>query len=1104
MRFNRFTRHLGKACLFAAVITTLYMSGPQAFSQTTTATIRGTVYDEAGTIVSGASVTATNDTTGLSRSVSTDGNGAYVLPKLPVGTYKITVEKTGFKKLNLTGITLQVDQVAEIDPKISVGNINESVTITSEAPLVNTSNPAVGEVIDNKRIVDLPLNGRQFLQLAQLTAGVTLSPNGGFGGQLAGVNGPRITSNGAREDENYFTLDGVSATDPFYGTLTLSPSIDAIQEFKVEQNLYSADAGRLAGAHVNLVIKSGSNQLHGSVYEFLRNDIFDARNFFDQKKPPFRQNQYGAAVGGPILRNRTFFFGNFEGLRIRKGITVAGSVPTAEQRKGDLSTLTGTIRDPVTGLAFTNNVIPTARIDGASAAILAVLPLPNSTTPGRNLISAPSLRNNTDQFLARIDHKLSDKNAIYGRFAFSDTTLFQPFGPLTQFSATTVGSVPGFGINLTSNARNLIVNWTRTFTPTLVGEFKFGYNRVGGGQLHENTGNNFGQTYNIGNTAQTGVFSGFPRFQTGLFTDFGDTTSLIRRTTQSYLGGADMSWTHGRHEIKFGGAAQWFMLDSILDATSRGQFTYTGQFSGNNFADFLLGYPGTSRGKLGERTTFFRNGDLALHFQDNFHVTPHFTFNLGLRWEYFGSPSEKNDRLANFDPLTKRFILASRGGKVNTDQQVPGSQALLATFFPFVTSEEAGLPRALYRRDLNDFAPRVGFAWDVFGSQKTVVRSGYGIFYNDATKNLLILQSSVPPFFQSIVRSSVGLTPAQASVHVVLNVPPGAMPGMSARDLDFRDGYVQQWNLSVQQSLTSNLVAEARYVGSKGTKLYGNDFSFNLAAPGDPATVTSRLPFPQLAPATRLASIGNSSYNAFQMRLTERLQHGLTFTANYTFGKSIDDDSLGQSLDSGQLSQDPSNHHLEHALSAFDVRHNFVANFNYLLPFRASGGLKRIVEGWQLGGILSLQTGRPFHVNISGDRAGTGNASTQRPDVIGDPNLPSSQRTPERWFNTDAFALPARGKVGTLGRSTLEGDGYKTFDFSVLKDTEITERFRIQFRAEFFNIFNLVNFGYPNNTFIPVGGINGATGAKNANANLGKIFNALDPRIIQFGLKLLF
>jgi len=293
-------------------------------------------------------------------------------------------------------------------------------------------------------------------------------------------------------------------------------------------------------------------------------------------------------------------------------------------------------------------------------------------------------------------------------------------------------------------------------------------------------------------------------------------------------------------------------------------------------------------------------------------------------------------------------------------------------------------------------------------------------------------------------------------------------------------------------------------VGSKGTKLYGNDFSFNLAAPGDPATVTSRLPFPQLAPATRLASIGNSSYNAFQMRLTERLAHGLTFVANYTFGKSIDDDSLGQSLDSGQLSQDPSNHHLEHARSAFDVRHNFVANFNYLLPFRASGGLKRIVEGWQFGGILSLQTGRPFHVNISGDRAGTGNASTQRPDVIGDPNLPSSQRTPERWFNTDAFALPARGKVGTLGRSTLVGDGFRTFDFSVLKDTNITERFRVQFRAEFFNIFNQVNFGYPNNTFIPVGGINGATGAKNANANLGKIFNALDPRIIQFGLKLLF
>jgi Carboxypeptidase regulatory-like domain len=1103
MRLNQSTRHWRESLLIAAMGLIILLCDGPARGQTTTATIRGTVYDEAGTVISGATVTAINDTTGLTRFAVSDASGRYLIPKLQVGSYTVAVEKEGFRRLSMTGITLQVDQIAEIDPKLNVGNISDSISITSEAPLVNTTTPAVGEVIDNKRIVDLPLNGRQFLQLATLTSGVTVSPNGGFGGQLAGFNGPRITSNGGREDQNYFSLDGVSTTDPFYGTLTLSPSVDAIQEFKVEQNLYSADAGRLGGAHINIVVKSGSNQLHGSVYEFLRNDILDARNFFDLKKPPFRQNQYGFAVGGPIIKNRTFFFGNFEGLRVRKGITVAGSVPTAAQRMGDLSTMPGTIRDPVTGQPFQGNIIPKERIDPAAAAILAYLALPNSLG-SRNLIAAPSLSNNTDQFLVRIDHKLSDRDSLYGRFSFSNTTLFQPFGPLTQFSATTVGSVPGFGIDLTSNARNLVFNWTRTFTPNLVGEFKFGYNRVGGGQIQENSGNNFGQQYNIGNTAQTGPFSGYPRFQTGIFTDIGDSTSLIRRTTQEYLFGGDVSWTHGHHEIKFGGAGQWFLLDSILDPTSRGQFTFTGLFTGNNFADFLLGLSGTSRGKLGDRITFFRNGDLSFYFQDNWHITPRFTVNLGLRWEYFGSPSEKNDRLANFDPVTKRFILASQDGQVNTAQQVPGSQALLSRFFPFVTSSEAGLPRALYNRDLNDFAPRIGFAWDVFGNQKTVLRSGYGVFYNDATKNLVILQSSVPPFFQSIIVSSVGFTPAQASIHTVLIVPPGATPGLNPRDLNFRDGYVQQWNLTLQQSLTNNLVVEGRYVGSKGTKLYSNDFSFNFAAPGDPSTVTSRLPFPQFAPGTRLSSIASSSFNALQIRVTERFSRGLTFTSNYTYGKSLDDDSLGQSLDSGQLNQDPTNRRLEHGRSAFDVRHNFVANVTYDLPFRADGALKKLVEGWQLSGILLLETGRPFHVNVSGDRAGTGNVATQRPDVIADPNLTSSQQTPDRWFNTDALVLQPRGKVGTLPRSALEADGYTNFDFSVLKDTNITERFKVQFRAEFFNIFNLVNFGYPNNTFVPIGGINAPTGAKNANANLGKIFNALDPRVIQFGIKLLF
>ncbi|MBI3951631.1 MAG: TonB-dependent receptor [Acidobacteria bacterium] len=1105
MQLQRLTRCVSYACFLAGIsLLVLNLCGTPVLGQTTTATIRGTVYDEAGAVIGGASVMATDEKTGLSRSIVSERNGTYLMPKLPVGTYTLTVEKEGFKRLKLTAITLQVDQIAQIDATLTVGEITESIEVASGAPIINTTTPEVGELIDNRRIVELPLNGRQFLQLAQLSAGVTTSPSGGVGGQLAGFNGPRITSNGGREDANYFTLDGVNATDPLYNTLTLSPSVDAIQEFKVEQNLYSAEYGRLAGAQVNIIIKSGSNEFHGSAYEFLRNDVLDARNFFDIEKPPFRQNQYGFSLGGPIIKNRTFFFGNFEGLRIRKGITAAASVPTAAQRRGDLSAFSGTIKDPLTGNPFPGNIIPSDRIDPSSAEILAFLPLPNSSGGARNLITAPSLTNDTDQFLIRIDHRLTEKDSIYGRFSFSNTDEFDPFGTFAQFGAGGLGIIPGFGNRLSSDARNLVVNWTRSFTPTLIGEFKFGYSQVEGGQLHENSGNNFGQRNSIRGTAQTGPLSGFPRYQTGVFTDFGDITVPFRRLTQIYQYGGDVSWSRGNHEIKFGGQGQWAKFDPTVDFFARGQFIYFGTFTGNAFADFLLGLPGFSLAGQGDLTGRWRGGSLAFYYQDNWHVSPRLTLNLGLRWEYFGSPSESRERQANFDPVTRRFILASEGSRVNTSQQLPGAQQFLEQFFPFVTSEEAGLPQSLFERDLNNFSPRFGFAWDVFNNQKTVLRGGYGLFFNQSTRNLLALQLTVPPFFNFARVPSFLSPPAQANVHVTLDVPAGSNAFFFPLQTDYRDGYVQQWNLSLQQSITKDLVVEARYVGTKGTKLYTNDFSYNLAPPGDPATAVQRRPFPQFAASSRISSIANSSYNALQLRATQRLSHGLAFLVNYTFGKSLDTDSLGQSLENGQLGQDPRNRRLEWGRSGFDVKHNFVANFTYDLPLKAEGGWKRVVEGWQLGGILSLQTGRPFHVSVNGDRAGTGDSARQRPDAIGNPNLPSSQRRPDRWFNTDALVLQPVGRVGTLGRNTIDADGFKTLDFSVRKNTFITERVNVQFRAEFFNIFNFVNFGFPNITFQPAGGINAPTGTHNVSPILGHIFSAKDPRIIQFGLKLIF
>lgn len=1083
----------------------LNLSGFTALAQTTTATIRGTVYDQAGAVVSGAKVTATNAMTGLIRSATTEENGTYLLTRLPVGTYSLSFERQGFSKLNLSGITLQIEQIAQIDSTLTAGGVSDTTEIKAEAPIVNTTTPEVGEVIDNNRIVELPLNGRQFLQLAQLSPGITVSPNGGYGQKLAGFNGPRITSNGARESDNYFTLDGINATDPFYNTLTISPSVDAIQEFKVAQNLYSAEHGKLGGAQINIITKSGTNNIHGTAYEFLRNDVFDARNFFDGDKPPFRQNQYGVSLGGPIIKNRTFFFGNFEGLRIHKAITQTGSVPTAAERRGDLRAFPTPVFDPLTGQPFPNNIIPTNRIDPAAKEILNYIPLPNASDPIANLISSPTRTNETDQFMVRLDHQLSAKDSIYVRYAFADVDILDPFGGFATFAGGGNGAVPGFGVFVTGKSRNLVTNWTRIFTSTLIGEFKFGFNHIDGGSIHQNSGNDFGQRNNIAGTSLTGEFSGFPLFRTQIFTDIGDIGQPIRRKEDTFQYSGDMSWSLGKHSLKFGAIGEWLKFDPSTDSFARGQFNFFGTWTANPYADFLLGLAGFSISGQGSPTLHMRSGSAGTYVQDSWQVTPKFTLNLGLRWEYFGLPGDKDRRQANYLRDTNEFVLASKDGQVNTELLYPGALANLKLLRSVVTSEEAGLPAALIKRDLNNFAPRIGFAWNVFG-QKTVVRAGYGVFFNEATLNQVSITALfTPPFFNVALIPSLALPLPLASIHTTFLLPPASFPFFFPVNPDLRTPYIQQWNLSIQQELTKDFVLEARYVGSKGTKLSSFDYTFNLARPGDPATAQARLPYPDFAPSTgEVTTEADSSYNALQLRATQRLWHGLTYTANYTFAKSIDDDSGVLSFESGGLRQDPYDRRADRGLSNFDVRHNFVANFTYDLPFTSKGRLKQLAEGWQLTGIVFVQSGRPGHVNYSGDRAGTGDTMNQRPDVLRDPNLSGSQRTPDHWFDTDAFALQAPGKLGNSGRSIITADGYRDVDFSIIKLTSLSERFKLQFRAEFFNIFNFANFDYPNLNFVPAGGLTGATGAKNVNPSFGKVFSAKDPRIIQFGLKLLF
>ncbi len=477
-------------------------------AQVTTGSFLGFVTDPGGAAISGAKVTATNEATGLTRTVTTNSSGEYVIGLLPVGRYTLTFEAPNFRRRAVKEVVLELDQKAKIDARLEIGQITEVVTSEGgdSAPIARTETAEAGEVIENKRIVELPLNGRLFLQLAQLTPGVTTNPRGGFGEQLAGIFGPRITVMGARESDNYFTLDGVGLTDRFYNTLSAPLSVDAVQEFKVQSSLYSAESGTFGGAQINIAIKSGTNDLHGSLYEFVRNDAFDARNFFDRAKPEFRQNQFGGTVGGPLIKNKAFFFGNYEGVRLAKALTRTFTVPTDSTRSGQFTTA---IIDPQTGLPFANNTIPDARISSVAKGLLQFVPQANLPGNTNNLVGSPQEINDGDQFTIRTDYRRGDNDTAFARYTFFNVNAYQPYG-FVQFATSPI-SLPGFGNFLKQRTHNVAITEAHIFSPTLIGEFKAGFNRTAGGQFQQNSSVDFANQFNIAGISRDPFDRGIPR-----------------------------------------------------------------------------------------------------------------------------------------------------------------------------------------------------------------------------------------------------------------------------------------------------------------------------------------------------------------------------------------------------------------------------------------------------------------------------------------------------------------------------------------------------------------------------------------------------------------
>ncbi len=1059
--------------------------------------IFGTLRDGLGAVVTGAKVTITQLETNTAFVTETDVRGSYRSIPLRPGHYSVAAEAPGFKRATQTGITLDVQQQALVDLVLEVGALTEQVTITADAPLLQTADGSRGEVIDNKKIVDLPLNGRQYLDLGLLTAGTNVPPPGArFGGFSAG---------GLRVTHNNYLLDGMDnnsnqQTAQSRTAQVVSPSVDAVQEFKVQTNNYSAEFGRNLGGVVNVILKSGSNEIHGGVFEFLRNDTLDARNFFDDPGnpvPPYKRNQFGGLIGGPVVRNKTFYFFDYEGTRLRTSRTELSTIPTELERNGDFSVSVFNNRpvqifDPATYNAqtrarqeFPNATIPRSRLDPVGAKVASFYPLPNRAGFINNFLYNPLDSENTDQFDLKLDHNFDARNMLYGRFSYQN---FKRLGGGTL-------PPPAFGTDDSSTTnenrpRSLVVSYGRVFSPALFNTVKVGFNRLLTNRtppIEENL------------NAAVGI-RGVPWERPGLMpfsiTGFrgvgtqGNTPHNADSQTRQLTN--DLSWMRGRHNVKTG--LNFAFIQAPLVVGGRAQFSFNGNFSrqssnntfGNPMADLLLGIPFNSN--IGSVTQANQRRRLYhAYVQDEFKITERFTLSMGLRYEYTGPWFEKYNRYANFDidtdPANPRLLIAKDGGIRERSTLDP---------------------------DYTNFAPRVSLAYRV--GRRTVVRTGYGIYYGGVENGGGAYLASNPPFLAETTFNTDSIQPGPL---LRTGFPDGATTSnitnlrTISQDRGNRTGYAQQWNFTIQRELARNLSLDVGYAATKGNRLLRR-VDGNVPPPGQ-GQINARRPYKELevpglnyiirplADMFRRAMTSNSNYHSLQIKAEKRLSGGLSFLGSYVFSKAISD-ARGDAEAGGTSNSYPQNIkdlRAEKALADEHFPHRFVLSFNYDLPFGRGkthlAGAPRAVDlllgGWAIGGIATANSGRRVTPAVTGNPSNT--TAPDRPNATGiSPELDGSQRSLQRWFNTDAFVINAPFTFGNASRNVLSSPGRRNLDFAAYKYFSVTESVRLQFRAEFFNSTNTPPFGAP--------------GATLGTGQFGVINNADPGRIIQFGLKLNF
>jgi hypothetical protein len=1050
------------------------------FAQTDTGRIQGTVTDATGAALAGATVTATNTGTGRASTAQTNGNGEYTISALQPGTYRIEVKQDGFKGV-AQEITLEVTQTAVLSFALETGSVTDVVEVSSDVPLVQSTTSNIGEVIQGRQIIELPLNGRNFTQLATLIPGVT---RGSADNQATGAQGnaetfrngsnggAALSVNGLRPQANNFLLDGVDNNESLVNTIAIIPPTEAIQEFRVQTSVAPAEFGRAGGALVNATIRSGSNEYHGSAFEYLRNSALDARETFAPSKQLFRRNEFGGTIGGPIIKNKLFGFGDYQGLRqfLPQGVDRA-TVPTALMRQGNFSELLNPalvggpanviqIRDPLTGLPFAGNIIPTNRINPVGQNYLNAFPLPNNVNPGnslqQNFITTRNQIQDFNAFDVRIDYNLSERDQIFGRFSF---------GNASSVTTSRLPNLPaGFGSGSNfGDTRGVVLSETHTFSPNLINEARFAYTRIFLGfqppfadqQISANLGiPNANTSSLLGGGALIGGFNNQIEF-TGDFGPF-----LVPQNTFQYID--TVSYTRGNHNFKFGGSVIRRQVNLFRPNRGKGFFNIgpgTGRTTGYEVSELLVGFIDNYQIGPPFGTVGTRNFETGFFVQDDWRVSRKLTLNYGLRYDLYTFPNEVNDRQANFDIVTGRLLVAGQNGN---------SRSLIPT-------------------DRNNFAPRVGFAYDVFGTSKLVVRGGYGIFYFLDRGGIDNQLAQNPPFsgfsqfnFDNGFRITLGGQGPRSTTGTTGNLDSrlatGALPTGSTAGLDLNNpqnvsvfaalptnvnSYVQQFNLQVQYQLTNDTALSLSYVGAQGKKLVSY---YNL---NQRAFATGLRRFPNLGDVIVQETRGSSIYHGMQLQVERRLTKGFQYLASYTYSHAIDD-STG-AFDGGRP-QDINNFRLERGNSAQDFRHNFVLSSLYELPFgkgrqfgsNVSSFVDYLIGGYQLSGILFAQSGQPFSVFANG-------SDNLRADLIGDPraNVPRGlDFNPAAFSGTNNGTIPMINGVparpGTSGRNILRSPAVAKLDLSILKNFKIYEKVNFRFGVDFINLTNTPLLATPN------------------------------------------